>query len=152
MTDDLLDRILREVRERLEASRDAYEESRRLDEALAALGAATKSSPAPTSRSRRAQARSARAPRGEHLRRIREVVAERPGTSAGEIASAAGIARPTVASTLAKLARDGELEKTELPSGRVGYRVAREEPAADISAPSQPTSASAVESAPAREP
>jgi hypothetical protein len=130
--EELLDRILGEIRQRLAASRDAYEESRRLEAALAALGPAGalphSVSAGPTPRARHAQR--SRAPRGENLRRIREIVAERPGASAGEIASATGIGRPTVASTLAKLARDGELERTELPSGRVGYRPSRTEYAA----------------------
>src|SRR3954464_12620101 len=127
MPDQLLDRILAEIRDRLDASRAAYEESQRLEAALKALGsgrAAEPSRPPTASRSAsRPRARSsARAPRGETLRRIRELVVERPGATAAEIASATGIARPTVASTLGKLARDGELEKTTLPSRAVGYR------------------------------
>src|SRR5215211_7015157 len=125
MPEQLIDRILGEIRERLDASRDAYEESRRLEAALVALGEAR---PEPRSRTRSARS-SSRAPRGENLRRIREVVAERPGATAGEIASATGIARSTVASTLGKLARDGELKRAELPSGRVGYRPASKDAA-----------------------
>src|SRR4051794_40095365 len=137
MPDQLLDRILTEIRERLDASREAYEESQRLEAALTALGsarAAEASRPRATSRCASSSRSSARAPRGENLRRIREVVAERPGATAGEIASATGVARPTVASTLGKLARDGELEKTKLPSGAVGYRPAASAPAADAPA------------------
>src|SRR4051812_46482304 len=127
MPDELLDRILAEIRERLEASRGAYEESRRLEAALKAFGSGRAPEPsrpkAPSRRASRSPARSSpRAPRGENLRRIRALVAERPGATAAEIASATGIARPTVASTLGKLARDGELEKTKLASGAVGYR------------------------------
>jgi hypothetical protein len=133
MPDELLDRILAEIRERLDASRAAYEESQRLEAALRALGtgrAVEPSRPRATSRrASRSRARSsARAPHGENLRRIRAVVAERPGATAGEIAAATGIARPTVASTLGKLARDGELEKTTLPSRAVGYRPAASAP------------------------
>ena len=51
-----------------------------------------------------------------------------PGRVAGEVASATGIARATVASTLGKLARDGELERADLPGGRVGFRRARQQP------------------------
>jgi DNA-binding IscR family transcriptional regulator len=50
---------------------------------------------------------------------------ERPGATAGEVAAATAIARPTVASTLGKLARSGELETAELPGAGVGYRLAR---------------------------
>ena len=60
------------------------------------------------------------------MRRIREAVEQRPGASAGEVAAASGIARAMVAATLSKLARAGELEKTELPGGRVGYLPRRE--------------------------
>jgi DNA-binding transcriptional ArsR family regulator len=127
MPDQLLDRILAEIRDRLDASRAAYEESQRLEAALSALGSGRAPEPSrPRATSRRAsrsRARSsARAPHGENLRRIRAFVAERPGATAGEIAAATGIARPTVASTLGKLARAGELEKTTLPSRAVGYR------------------------------
>src|SRR4051794_34081374 len=136
MPDDLLDRILAELRDRLAASRGAYEESQRLEAALTALGSGPAAEPsrppgASRSASRRRARSSARAPRGENLRRIRELVVERPGATAAEIASATGIARPTVASTLGKLARDGELEKAKLPSGAVGYRPPASAPAAD---------------------
>jgi len=136
MPDQLLDRILAEIRDRLDASRAAYEESQRLEGALRALGSGRAPEPSrPRATSRRAsrsRARSsARAPHGENLRRIRALVAERPGATAGEIAAATGIARPTVASTLGKLARAGELEKTTLPSRAVGYRPAASAPADD---------------------
>src|SRR3954471_11706996 len=134
MPDQLLDRILTEIRDRLDASREAYEESQRLEAALTALGSgrpAEPSRPRETSRRASRSRSSARAPRGENLRRIRALVAERPGATAGEIASATGVARPTVASTLGKLAREGELEKTKLASGGVGYRPVASAPAAD---------------------
>ena len=127
MADDLLVRIRGEIRERLRTSRAAYEESQRLEAALVALG--ERSAPQATAASSRpARRRAPRAPRGENLRRIRDVVEQRPGASAGEIAGATGIARATVASTLSKLAREGELEKTQLPGGAVGYRRASEQP------------------------
>jgi hypothetical protein len=126
MADDLLDRIRGEIRDRLRLSRAAYEESQRLEAALAALGERS-ARQATAASSRRAPRRVPRAPRGENRRRIRDVVEQRPGASAGEIAGATGIARATVASTLGKLAREGELEKTQLPGGAVGYRRAREQ-------------------------
>jgi Fic family protein len=127
MAELLLDRVLREIRERLAASRDAYEESKRLEAALVALGETSRSSGSVRrernrGRGSRGTSTSARAPRGENLQRIRNAVAERPGASAGEIASATGINRATVASTLSKLVREGELGRADLPSGRVGYR------------------------------
>lgn len=158
MPEQLIDRILGEIRERLDASRDAYEESLRLEAALVALGDAP---PEPRSRPRaerrgtpaRAARSASRAPRGENLRRVRDAVAERPGATAGEVASATGIARATVASTLGKLARSGDLERAELPSGRVGYRPAsaadREQAPAETApdTPSEPPEASADDAA-----
>jgi len=38
MAEDLLARVVREIRERRQAAQAAYEESRRLERALAALG------------------------------------------------------------------------------------------------------------------
>jgi Fic family protein len=130
MTEELLDRVLRQIRERLRESRAAFEESRRLEAALAALGdgSAPKESDDASHRSS-PRRRSVRAPRGENLRRIRDAVEQRPGASAGEVAAATGIGRATVASTLAKLARAGELEKTPLPGGGLGYRRSRDRPA-----------------------
>jgi hypothetical protein len=132
MPDQLLDRILAEIPDRLDASRAAYEESQRLEAALRALGSSRAPEPSrPRATSRRASRSRPRAPHGENLRRIRAFVAERPGATAGEIAAATGIARPTVASMLGKLARAGELEKTTLPSRAVGYRPAASDAAAD---------------------
>src|SRR3954452_9241995 len=124
MAEDLLERILREVRERKEAARSAYEESVRLQAALDALGSArgpstsTPAAPAPSPAPPR------RTARGENRRRILEVIQDRPGASAGEVAQVTGIARPTAASTLSKLAADGEVERVERPAGGVGFRIA----------------------------
>src|SRR4051812_19367311 len=157
MPDQLLDRILTEIRDRLDASREAYQESQRLEAALTALGSGGPAEPSrrrATSRRASRSRSSARAPRGENLRRIRALVTERPGATAGEIASATGVARATVASTLGKLARDGELEKTKLPSGGVGYRPAASVPAPDTTlteaaTPTEPAGADAPPSEPA---
>ena len=143
---DLLDRIIREIRERMDESRGAYEESRRLQAALAALGSGADSkqrAALPKPQKRRPPRRASRAPRGENLRGIRAAIEERPGASAGEVASATGIARPTVATTLGKLVRDGELERCELPGGRVGFRSSRPHDAPDGAAPSADTAAGA---------
>src|SRR4051794_30855253 len=116
--------------------RGAYDESQRLEAALAALkvsaGAARKidGGSRPIKTRPRAQQQSTRAPHGQNLRRIRAAVEERPGAPAGEIASATAIARSTVATTLGKLVRDGELERTKPPGGGVGFRRARRPDAA----------------------
>ena len=48
--------------------------------------------------------------------------------TAGEVATKAGLARPTVSTTLSKLAKTGEVEKAER-----GYRLASTTPAAPSS-------------------
>ena len=128
---DLLDRVLREVRERMERSRAAAEESQRLEAALAALDrdrAEPSTAPRPRRGRRRAESRR-RARRGANRDAIVGVVSERPGVSAAEVAGATGIARATVTSTLSKLVADGVLDRVELPAGGRGYRLV--EPAAE---------------------
>jgi hypothetical protein len=44
MGEELLERVLREIGDRKQAARAAYEESRRLEQALAALGPSSRSS------------------------------------------------------------------------------------------------------------
>jgi Fic family protein len=115
VAEELLDRIRREIGERLAASRSAYEESTRLEAALAAL----EGERGPVSQTRRAPSRRAarerapvRAPRGENRRRILAAVEQHPGANARELADATGIPRATVATTLTKLVADGELAKS----------------------------------------
>jgi DNA-binding transcriptional ArsR family regulator len=140
MSEDLLDRILREIRERIRETRGAYEESQQLERALAALDAdadgtvgAGRSQSARSgrnrSRSRGRQTSSVRARRGANREAILALVSERPGATAGEIADATGIARSTVASTLTRLAANGALERAELPGGGVGFRAGGTTPA-----------------------
>ena len=125
---DLLDRIHAELRERLAASRAAVEEYERLQAALAALG--EQAAPAP----RRARARRAaprrrapresnrqRAPRGANREAVLRAVGERPGASAGELASASGVAKPVLYNLLRTLSQRGELVRQELPGGGAGY-------------------------------
>src|SRR4051812_43611687 len=107
MAEELLDRIGREIGDRKQAACAAYEESRRLEAALAALDAAhgTPSAGeaghgAKHARGRRRTAPQSRAPRGENRRRILEAVAQRPGATAAHISQVTEIARPTAASTL----------------------------------------------------
>src|SRR3954453_1931225 len=127
MAEELLDRVRREIRERRDQARAAYEESNRLQAALAALDAGLAAE-------RRAQRRSAdgpprrrgagRAPRGQNRAQLLEAIADRPGATAAELAHIAGITRPTTASTLGKLVATGELERVPLPGGRVGFKMA----------------------------
>jgi DNA-binding transcriptional ArsR family regulator len=126
MADDLLSRIVGEIRERKEASRAAYEESQRLERALEALEAGA----ADAGARERAARRRARVPGGRwraapgaNREAIVAVVRERPGVTAGEIVSVTGIARATVSSTVARLAGGGTLERVEMAGGGVGFRV-----------------------------
>jgi len=128
MADDLLGRILGEIRERKEASRAAYEESQRLERVLAALeaggdGGGRHDRAAGGARRARVSAGRQRAAPGANRNAIVAVVRDRPGVTAGEISSATGIARATVSSTVARLAGGGTLERVELPGGGVGFRL-----------------------------
>jgi len=122
--EDLLDRVLSEIRERLERSRAAYEESQVLERALAALG------PVASARADRAVARAAstrrparrrRAAAGANREAILAVVRERPGVSVGEVQAATGIARSSVTVALTRLVGEGVLRREQLPSGGVGF-------------------------------
>ena len=132
MATDLLDRILQEIRERKQASRYAYEESQRLERALAALGAQEDGqtrlheSPRRQARSSTARRRHRAAP-GANRQAILAVVQERTGVTASEIAATTGIARATVGSTVARLVASGRLERVELPGGGVGFRIPEQE-------------------------
>lgn len=125
MADESLSRILGEIRERKEASRGAYEESQRLERALAALEHDQDESSGRGGDVRRRQRAGGerRAASGANRDAIVAVVRDRPGVRAGEIASATGIARATVSSTVARLAGSGMLERVELPGGGVGFRL-----------------------------
>jgi DNA-binding transcriptional ArsR family regulator len=127
MAEDLLVRVLREIRERKQAAQAAVEESARLERALAALGREprTRAAGAEPTRSRPARRQSPprkRAARGANRDAVLAVVHERPGASAGEIAQATGIARSTVPATLARLVDAEAIERTQLPGGGVGFR------------------------------
>jgi len=133
MAEDLLARVRREIRERRQAAQAAYEESRRLERALAALGsepsATALSGPDSARPPRRPARRRRRAAQGANREAILAVVRERPGVSAGEIAQATGIARSTVSPTLSRLIAAG-VERTELPAGGAGFRLGADDGAA----------------------
>jgi hypothetical protein len=132
---DLLDRIQEEIRERLDASREAVREYERLQAALEALDGAARSAsrgdrpqPTPVARSRaRRRARSAgsrgRAPRGANRDAVLKVVGERPGITTSELAAASGVAKPTLYTLLSSLTKQDVLQRQELPGGQSGYRV-----------------------------
>lgn len=130
---DLLDRIVAEMRDRLEASRAAVAEYERLEAALRALDG-TEESAAPQSlrrRRRRGTATSSRtaqrvttrrrAPRGANREAVLRVVQERPGVTTADLSAASGVERNTLYALLSTLTKRGELEKVDAPGGKTGY-------------------------------
>ena len=126
MTELLLPRLKQEIEARLAELRPLIAEIEQLEAAKAALLArdeaptapATRPKPArrarPAGRARRSRAAAeqgdgGRAPRGANRDAILKVVEERPGVSVAEIASVTKIAKPTVATTVSKLKREGVL-------------------------------------------
>jgi CRP-like cAMP-binding protein len=140
----LIDRLREQLQERLD---QLVSEADRLRKALAALDPRSPKAPAGRSparkpaqttgskpgasaakrtRARQATAAAARAPRRTAPGATRAaVLAALDGgepMTAGEVAAKAGLARPTVSTTLTRLAKSGELQKVER-----GYRLARAE-------------------------
>lgn len=129
---DLLERIRVEISTRLSELRPLVDEHRRLDAALQALGERTSEdavapparSPARGSGRARAKAREGpgkRAPRGANREAVLRAVTDRPGATSAELATVSGVERNTLNGLLARLVRDGELQKRSLPTGRAGY-------------------------------
>jgi hypothetical protein len=179
---DLLERVHAQTRERLAELLPAAEEYERLQAALAVLDGLTpprgKHSPASTAQpparssgapndglparrsSRDAAAppatetgdRRSRAPRGANRAAVLAAVRERPGASAGELAAAAGIARPVVYTLLNRLVERGELVRGQLPSGASGYSPAPEPAAPGWSSGEGDTAGPAEGATPGAEP
>jgi hypothetical protein len=139
---DLLHRVLAEIRERLDASREAVHEYRRLEAALAALDSPTGSPSAGTDRApaarparsngasdRRSTPTRKRAPRGANRQAVMRVVGERPGITTSELAAASGVEKRTLYTLLSTLTKQRALERQELPGGQTGYRVHEHETA-----------------------
>jgi DNA-binding transcriptional ArsR family regulator len=136
----LLDRLTKEIQERLD---QVLAEADRLRKALAALDPRSSASSAPKAKKARAAAPAAKAsstaskPRASSSsRRSSGSTRTAPGATkaavlgalkdgsaktAGEVATATGLARGTVSTTLSKLARSGEVTKADrgyqLPTG-----------------------------------
>ncbi len=123
MAEELFDRVLREVRERKKRAQAAWEESRRLEAALRALeGQRSRARPQRQTAPTRPRSSGRRAPRGQTRGAILQVVAERAGATAAEIAAAANLDRRVTQSTLARLARQGAIERYSPPGGGTAYR------------------------------
>jgi predicted HTH transcriptional regulator len=130
---DLVGQIQRDIEKRLRELRPLLEEKEQLEAVLVALtnGHGT-AAPAAATRTRAATSGSAarapyaggksrRAPRGANREAILQVVRERPGVSAAEVAAITRIAKPTVHTTISQLKRKGILE----PEGSGGVKLAR---------------------------
>ena len=133
----MIDRLREQIQERLD---QLVHEADRLRKALAALGpgsskppaikpaapsAKTAAAPKPPSEPKLAATRrtsTARAPRrgpsGATKASVLGALAGGEAMTAGEVATKTGLARPTVSTTLSKLAKSGEVEKAER-----GYRL-----------------------------
>jgi len=128
--EQLIEHRLEEIEEQLRPFAELEDERQRLRHALDALRAgpshAGETSAQPTRRrpGRRTSgsSRGARAARGSNLKAIVSHVAANPGATAGEIATATGIARGVVYSATSRLSSSGKLEREPKPDGQVGYR------------------------------
>jgi DNA-binding transcriptional ArsR family regulator len=132
---DLVGQIQRDIEQRLRELRPLLEEKDRLEAVLAALtnghggGAASSRAAAPRARAVAASTERApyaggkrrRAPRGANREAILQVVRERPGVSAAEVAEVTKIAKPTVHTTISQLKRKGILA----PEGANGVKLAK---------------------------
>jgi DNA-binding transcriptional ArsR family regulator len=118
---DLLTRIRTDLDARLDELRPQIEEIPRLEAALKALDEADGGTPSRRRRSssngrkRRATRGETRkrAPRGQNREAILRVISERHGVSAGEVANATKIAKPTVYTTISKLLKEGAVKRTQ---------------------------------------
>ncbi|HST38323.1 MAG TPA: winged helix-turn-helix domain-containing protein [Conexibacter sp.] len=130
---DLVGQIQRDIEKRLKELRPLIEEKDQLEAVLAALsgdyvpanGSAAPARPraraaAPAGRAPYAGGKSRRAPRGANREAILQLVGERPGISAAEVAEITNIAKPTVHTTISQLKRKGILE----PEGANGVKLA----------------------------
>ena len=147
----MIDRLREQIQERLD---QLAGEADRLRKALAALdpraskaparkqsarstAAGTETTPAPSTTKRAASRRtsqpSARSPRrtapGATKASVLAALADGDAMTAGQVADKTGLARPTVSTTLSKLAKSGEVEKAER-----GYRL----PSVATTSPSSP--------------
>jgi len=117
---DVVDRVRKEIEGRLET---LLSDADKLRKALAALDPRG-SSPSPARQSRSTATASDSRPRrepakpGATKRRVLGALSDGKAKTAGEVASATGIKRGTVSTTLSKLAQTGEVVKAER-----GYRL-----------------------------
>ncbi|MEA2320873.1 MAG: hypothetical protein QOD81_723 [Solirubrobacteraceae bacterium] len=165
---DLLDRIHRELLDRLEESRTAMREYEQLEAALRALdddrppeaaspgrrghrGVERSGAPEPTAPQGAATPK--RAARGANRDAVLRALDERPGASVSELATTSGVPKTVLYGVLRTLVHRGEAQTRELPSGRTGYvRSASTAPADASPSETEPAAASTPEASPATAP
>jgi hypothetical protein len=111
---DLLDTIRAQIDARLDELRPLVEEAASLEAALAALERSdgTAAPPRPGRQTSRATSTGRRGRgRGETRKRLIEYVRANPGSTAGDVATALGLNRNSVATRLAQLAKSGDMVK-----------------------------------------
>jgi hypothetical protein len=115
----MLEEIRRTAQRRLREIEPLIEEAERLRDVIAVIeerSTPERSSPLAAKRTRGASAHALIAPRaakGANKRLILELVGQRPGITAAEIAQTTGLKRTVVASTVSRLKRYGELRDHE---------------------------------------
>jgi DNA-binding transcriptional ArsR family regulator len=119
----VIDRLRKEIQERLD---QLLTEAEKLRKALTALNprggssSAQPEAPRPARAATTRQGARASAAPGHTKSVVLAALADGKAMTAGEVAAATGLARPTVSTTLSKLAKNGEVQKAER-----GYRLPR---------------------------
>jgi hypothetical protein len=98
---------------------------------------------------RRGASARGRAARGANRTAVLQVIGERPGVSARELAAASGVGGGTLYALLRTLAERGEIDKQQLPSGYAGYTRAATPTTTDPSAAADTRRDSVHDTAPA---
>jgi hypothetical protein len=143
---DLLERVLGEVRERLEESRRAVEEYERLQRALEALD----NEPAPAREAPAAKRPRAAVPRAQSVanrERLLAVIGDRPGVTREELRAATGLSGASVAQGLRRAVASGRVREEELPGGQVGFSLIPENAAVQPAESEPPEASEAAEPA-----
>jgi hypothetical protein len=115
---DLLDTVREEIDARLEELRPLAREASGLQHAIEALNGVPAAATADGRGQRRssgkgALSRRSRPTRGDVKARVVEYVTASPGSTAGDVASALGLKRNSVATRMAQLAKSGVLVKAQ---------------------------------------
>ena len=125
---ELIDRIRKDIQDRLDAVLSEADKLRKALQALDPRGGSSSPSTRPTTTSpsaartstaRRSRTTTRRTKPGATKRRVLDALSDGNAKTAGEVAAATGITRGTVSTTLSKLSKTGEVVKAER-----GYRLA----------------------------